>query len=177
MPTRPACGYPQSASRPFLERGAGAPALAFDLYLWHARISGASLTTLHHFEVALRNAIDRQLGTGQPQTRIEQSWLLDPETLSAYGIAKVRDVLARLEREGIHASIQGSSQGCRSPSGRAFSRAATSTCGGHAFATLSPARACDARFSNRSPVCTCGATASPTTTRCWVRIWSAGLQR
>ena len=28
------------------------------------------------------------------------SWLLDPETLSAYGIAKVRDVLARLEREG-----------------------------------------------------------------------------
>jgi hypothetical protein len=85
---------------PFLERAAGDPALAFDLYLWHARISGASLTTLHHFEVALRNAIDRQLGTGQPQTGIEQSWLLDPETLSAYGIAKVRDVLARLEREG-----------------------------------------------------------------------------
>lgn len=85
---------------PFLERAAGDPALAFDLYLWHARISGASLTLLHHFEVALRNAIDCQLGAGQPQTPIEQSWLLDPETLSAYGIAKVRDVLARLEREG-----------------------------------------------------------------------------
>ncbi len=85
---------------PFLEQAEGDQALAFDLYLWHARISGASLTTLHHFEVALRNAIDRQLGSGQPQTPIEQSWLLDPETLSAYGIAKVRDVLARLDREG-----------------------------------------------------------------------------
>jgi hypothetical protein len=50
---------------PFLEQAEGDQALAFDLYLWHARISGASLTTLHHFEVALRNAIDRQLGTGK----------------------------------------------------------------------------------------------------------------
>lgn len=38
---------------PFLENAEGDQALAFDLYLWHARISGASLTTLHHFEVAL----------------------------------------------------------------------------------------------------------------------------
>ena len=37
---------------PFLEQADGDRALAFDLYLWHARISGASLATLHHFEVA-----------------------------------------------------------------------------------------------------------------------------
>jgi hypothetical protein len=85
---------------PFVEQADGDRTLAFDLYLWHARISGASLTTLHHFEVALRNAIDRQLGAGQPQSPVEQSWLLDQGTLSAHGIAKVHDVLARLEREG-----------------------------------------------------------------------------
>jgi hypothetical protein len=84
----------------FMEQADSDRALALDLYFWHARISGASLTTLHHFEVALRNAIDHQLGAGQPQTPIEQSWLLDPGTLSTHGISKVRDVLARLEREG-----------------------------------------------------------------------------
>jgi hypothetical protein len=85
---------------PFLERTDGDWALALDLYLWHARIAGASLTTLHHFEVALRNAIDRQLRGERPQTPIERSWLLDQATLSPHGIAKVRDVLARLKREG-----------------------------------------------------------------------------
>lgn len=85
---------------PFLEQADGDRALAFDLYLWHARISGASLTTLHHFEVALRNAIDRQLGAGQAQEPVERSWLLDSTTLGPQGIAKARAVLARLEREG-----------------------------------------------------------------------------
>jgi hypothetical protein len=85
---------------PFLKRADGDRTLAFDLYLWHARIAGASLTTLHHFEVALRNAIDRQLGAGEPQTPIERSWLLDSGTLSPQGIVKARAVLSRLEREG-----------------------------------------------------------------------------
>lgn len=85
---------------PFLERAGGDRALALDLYLWHARIAGASLTTLHHFEVALRNAIDHQLRGEEPQTPIERSWLLDQATLSSHGIAKVRGVLARLKREG-----------------------------------------------------------------------------
>lgn len=85
---------------PFLKRADGDEALAMDLYLWHAQISGASLTTLHHFEVALRNAIDRQLAADRPQAPIEQSWLLDPTTLSPHGMAKVRAVLARLQREG-----------------------------------------------------------------------------
>jgi hypothetical protein len=90
-----------SAARfaPFLEQADGGRALALDLYLWHARISGASLTTLHHFQVALRNAIDRQLGAGQAQEPVERSWLLDSTTLSPQGIAKARAVLARLERE------------------------------------------------------------------------------
>lgn len=84
----------------FLEHTDGDRTLAFDLYLWHARIAGASLATLHHFEVALRNAIDRQLQGGDPQIQVERSWLLDPTTLNPPGIAKVRGVLARLEREG-----------------------------------------------------------------------------
>ena len=50
---------------PFLQRARGDRALATELYLWHAQVAGASLTTLHHFEVALRNAIDRQLGAGR----------------------------------------------------------------------------------------------------------------
>jgi hypothetical protein len=85
---------------PFLRHADGDRALALDLYLWHARIAGAGLTTLHHFEVALRNAIDRRLSAGKPQTPIEQSWLFDRATLSPHGIAKVRNVLNRLEREG-----------------------------------------------------------------------------
>ncbi len=164
---------------PFLERTGGDRALALDLYLWHARIAGASLTTLHHFEVALRNAIDRRLRDDKPQTPIERSGLLDQATLSPHGIAKVRDVLARLKREGIPASTRTSSPRCPSPSGRVSSHAATSRFGARDCATPSPARACDARSSNHSPTCTYGATASPTTTRSWARTWtwSAGSKR
>jgi hypothetical protein len=162
---------------PFLEQADGNRALAFDLYLWHARISGASLTTLHHFEVALRNAIDRQLGAGQPQAPVERSWLLDPSTLSPQGIAKARAVLARLEREGYPREIHESSRHFRFPSGRVCSHAATSSYGKRDFASLSLAWACGARFSNRLPTCTCGGTASPTTTRCSVRTSNAGLKR
>jgi hypothetical protein len=85
---------------PFLERAGGEEALATELYLWHAQVAGASLTTLHHFEVALRNAIDRQLGAGEPDAPVQETWLLDPATLSVQGIAKVRTVLGRLDREG-----------------------------------------------------------------------------
>lgn len=84
---------------PFLERAGGDRALAIQLYLWHAQVAGASLTTLHHFEVALRNAIDHQLGLGQPEKPVAETWLLDSATLSTQGIAKVRDVLRRLDRE------------------------------------------------------------------------------
>ncbi len=79
---------------------AGEEALADRLYLWHAQVAGAGLTTLHHFEVALRNAIDRRLGAGEPDAPLEETWLLDQETLSGQGIAKVQGVLGRLEREG-----------------------------------------------------------------------------
>lgn len=85
---------------PFLERSEGERTLAVELYLWQARVAGASLTTLAHFEVLLRNAIDRQLERGGIESPVEDTWLLDPATLSQQGIAKVRGVLARLEREG-----------------------------------------------------------------------------
>jgi hypothetical protein len=85
---------------PFLERAEGERTLAVELYLWQARIAGASLTTLAHFEVLLRNAVDRQLGAEGPETPVEDTWLFDPTTLSAQGIGRVREVLGRLEREG-----------------------------------------------------------------------------
>jgi hypothetical protein len=84
---------------PFLQHAGGDRALATQIYLWHAQVAGAGLTTLHHFEVALRNAIDHQLGSGQPQKPLQETWLLDPDTLSPQGIAKVSDVLRRLDRE------------------------------------------------------------------------------
>lgn len=84
----------------FLDRTDDDRTLAVELYLWHARIAGASLTTLHHFEVALRNAVDDQLGSDESDTPVEETRLLDTETLSSQGISKVRDVLRRLEREG-----------------------------------------------------------------------------
>jgi hypothetical protein len=63
---------------PFLERGDGDEPLAVKIYLWHAEVAGASLVTLHHFEVALRNAIDRKLGADDPEAPLEETWLLDP---------------------------------------------------------------------------------------------------
>jgi hypothetical protein len=84
---------------PFLEQARGSRAAAEELYLWHAEVAGASLTTLHHFEVALRNAIDRELGFCQPQEPVTETWLLDPSTLSPQAIAKVTDILNRLDRE------------------------------------------------------------------------------
>lgn len=85
---------------PFLERAEGERAVAIELYLWQARVAGASLTTLAHFEVLLRNAVDRRLGAGEPEAPVEDTWLLDPATLSTEGMERVRKVLGRLEREG-----------------------------------------------------------------------------
>jgi hypothetical protein len=84
---------------PFLQSAEGDHALASQLYLWHAEVAGASLTTLHHFEVALRNAIDGQLGSGQPEKPVAETWLLDAATLSPQAITKVQDILRRLDRE------------------------------------------------------------------------------
>jgi hypothetical protein len=41
-----------------------------------------------------------QLGAGEPDAPLQETWLLDPATLSAQGIAKVHNVLGRLDREG-----------------------------------------------------------------------------
>jgi hypothetical protein len=85
---------------PFLQAKGGVHADAVDLYEWHAQLCGSCLRTVHHFEVLVRNAVDRQLGTGQPDTPLQATWLLDPTVLKGGGIAKVQDVLARLRREG-----------------------------------------------------------------------------
>jgi hypothetical protein len=43
---------------PYLAEASGDHERAIVLYVWNARVSAAMFETLHHVEVALRNAID-----------------------------------------------------------------------------------------------------------------------
>jgi hypothetical protein len=70
----------------FLDAAGGDHKRAMALYEWHVDLSVASFGLIHRFEVLLRNAIDRVLGEGQPQTPIKDTWLLDFETLQPDGI-------------------------------------------------------------------------------------------
>ena len=69
------------------------------LYLWHAELSSGVMEVAHHFEVLLRNAIDRELGVGEPDEPVSETWLLDPLILDPHGIARVEEVITRLKRE------------------------------------------------------------------------------
>lgn len=82
----------------FLEAAEGDHERAVALYEWHARLTVASFGLIHHFEVLLRNAIDGTLGTGQLQTPIKETWLLDFEILQPDGIKQVITALERLEK-------------------------------------------------------------------------------
>jgi hypothetical protein len=85
---------------PFLDAADGAATDALDVYMWHAKLVGASFITLHHFEVLLRNAVDRRLGHGQPIAPLHDTWLLDDQILSPAGLEKVAEVETRLVDEG-----------------------------------------------------------------------------
>jgi hypothetical protein len=82
----------------FLEAAEGNHERGVALYEWHADLSVASFGLIHHFEVLLRNAIDRSLGAGQPQTPIKDTWLLDFEILQPDGIKQVITAIERLEK-------------------------------------------------------------------------------
>lgn len=83
----------------FLAQAGGNHNTAVALHEWHAQMAGSCLATLHHFEVLLRNAIDRRLGAGQPNVPVTSTWLLDPKVLRPQGINRVQEILRRLDKE------------------------------------------------------------------------------
>ena len=89
--------------RNFLNATEGEHDSAVALYVWNAEISAAFLGTLHHVEVLLRNAIDRQFPETQPGHRISicsaSVWLTDPAVLEERGREKVNEAIARLTSE------------------------------------------------------------------------------
>jgi len=61
---------------------------AVALYEWHTAMSAACFATIQHFEVLLRNAIDGQLGDGQPQEPLRDTWLMDSACSSRTGSSR-----------------------------------------------------------------------------------------
>jgi len=77
---------------------------AASLYFWNASVSSAFMEVLHHLEVLLRNAIDRQFPWSKSDLTLSicdsSVWLCDPSLLSEESRERVNDALCRLEREG-----------------------------------------------------------------------------
>jgi hypothetical protein len=84
--------------QPFLDEAQSDHSRAVTIYEWHLRLSSACFATINGFEVLLRNAIDRQLGMGQPQTPIRNTWLMDFNTLQPNGVKQVIVAVERLEK-------------------------------------------------------------------------------
>jgi hypothetical protein len=83
---------------PFLRAAAGNRALAVALYEWHAEVGAACFATMHHLEILVRNAIDAELGNGQNETPLTQTWLLDFDVLRPDGVKQVIFAVERLEK-------------------------------------------------------------------------------
>lgn len=84
--------------QPFLDEAQGDHSRAVAVYEWHLRLAAACFGTINGFEVLLRNAIDRQLGLGQPQTPIRDTWLMDFNMLEPNGVKQVIVAVERLEK-------------------------------------------------------------------------------
>lgn len=83
---------------PFLTAAGGNHISAVGLYDWHSETAAACFEMLHHFEIVVRNAIDRVLGEGQPQDPIKDTWLMDFDTLQPDGVKQVILAVERLDR-------------------------------------------------------------------------------
>jgi hypothetical protein len=53
---------------------------------------------MHHLEVLVRNAIDAELGTGDPEQPLAHTWLLDFDVLRPDGVKQVIVAVERLEK-------------------------------------------------------------------------------
>lgn len=86
-------------------------AAAMRLYEWHAVLGMASFGLIHHFEVLVRNSIDRTLGYRQPQSPISDTWLTDFDVLRPNGIRQVINAIdllgkgRQMTRGGIVAAL------------------------------------------------------------------------
>jgi hypothetical protein len=84
--------------QPFIDATEGDHRRAVAIYEWHLHLSAACFATINGFEVLLRNAVDRQLGMGQPQTPIRHTWLMDFNILQPNGVKDVIVAVERLEK-------------------------------------------------------------------------------
>jgi hypothetical protein len=82
---------------PFVEAVGGDRERALALYEWHGELAAACFGAMHHFEVLVRNAIDSELGRGDPESPLTATWLLDFDTLRPDG---VKQVIVAAERLG-----------------------------------------------------------------------------
>jgi hypothetical protein len=73
---------------------------AVALYVWNAQVSAAMFETLHHVEVALRNAIDAQFAPVVASAAVSSTWLCDPAILNEPSRRRVEETVARIGREG-----------------------------------------------------------------------------
>lgn len=87
---------------PFLVAVGGGHNRAAALYHWHAELSAATFAMLHGFEVLLRNAVDATLGDGQPEAPLNDTWLLDLDTLRP---GALKQVVVALERLGANRPV------------------------------------------------------------------------
>lgn len=81
----------------FLAEAGGDQVRAYDLYVWNAQLAGALLETFGHVEVLVRNVVHVQLRSVRPDNSL-QSWLLDPDLLTAEDIRRVEEVIGRIKR-------------------------------------------------------------------------------
>ena len=92
---------------PYLRASGGDPSQALELYHWNMRVSGALYEALHIVEVALRNAIDRELSKWNvtqinPETNQARStdWLVDTPPLLVRVVKrqKIEEATQRAQR-------------------------------------------------------------------------------
>jgi hypothetical protein len=87
----------RSRLAPFLSATYADHSAAADLYVWHARLSGACIEAVHHVEVLVRNAIHRELQAGQMDDGL-RSWLIDASILGPGELNAVDAAIMRLRR-------------------------------------------------------------------------------
>lgn len=82
----------------FLTAAEGDHGRAVSLYEWHVDLSAALFASLRGVEVVVRNAVDGVLGSGQPQTPLHETWLLDLGVLQPGALKQVVIAVERLGR-------------------------------------------------------------------------------
>ncbi len=99
-PTQATIWITDARFEPYLAEADGDHERAVALYVWNARVSAAMFETLHHVEVAPRNAIDAQFDPVVASAPVSATWLRDPMILNMASRTRVEETAARVRREG-----------------------------------------------------------------------------